>query len=1293
MGIDNFFIAIYNYFEKHRGRMWVAAVSSFLLIGFFASRIKLEEDITSILPHEKKLDKQQQVFQDSRFSDKLAVSISQKDTTAPSAPDELTAFADSFIEKATAIIPQYIKQIDGRVNDSSINLMDGIQADLPVFLGKNDYDTIDTLITPGKIKQQLAWDYNKLISPEGIGLKKIIQADPAGISWLGIKKLKQLQVGDQFELYDGYVMTKDHRHLVVFITPANPANATGKNGIFLKGLDVILDSLQQQFPKIDASYFGGVAVSAGNAAQLRKDTLLTQGITVILLILFIGFYFRKKRAPLVIMMPVLFGGLFSLAIIYFIKGHISVVALGAGSIVLGIAVNYSLHVFNHYRHLPDMRDVIKDVASPMTIGSFTTIGGFLCLMLVPSPLLNDMGLFAAFSLVGATLCSLIFLPHWIEGGRKEQYTHEHVHEKSSWIDKLSEYKPEKNKYLVAGIFVLTIVFFFTAYRVSFENDMMRMNFMSSKLQESEKKFNAINSYVARSVYLVAEGNDLEEALENNERIQPILQQLQQQGSIKKIAGVADLLLSAKEQQARIDRWNEYWTASRKQQLLSELKKIGETYHFKPDAFDEFEQLLNKKYTVTQPKDLAVMGSGALGNYLIEKHGKVSVVTLLKVDPAQKDIVYKALDNKPNITVLDKQYATNSLVTEINNEFNNIAWMTSLLVFIALFISYGRIELTLITFIPMLISWIWILGIMGIFGIKFNIVNIILSTFIFGLGDDYSIFIMDGLLQQYKTGKKHLSSFKSSIFLSAITTILGLGILIFAKHPSLKSIAVISIVGIGCVVLTSQVLIPFLFNWLITNRVKKGYAPWTFFGWAKSVFAFTYFAAGCYLMTFLGILLIKLYPFNKAKGKYLYHRILSKYTWSVLYIMGNVKKTFLNPLNDNLSKPAVIISNHQSFLDILVSTALNPKVILLTNQWVWRSPVFGAVVRLADYYPVADGVEDSLDKLKEKVLMGYSIAVYPEGTRSPQADIKRFHKGAFYIAEKLGLDILPVVIHGTAYTMTKGDFLLKDGVITVKYLPRIEQRDGKWGHGYHERSKSITRYFREEYEKIREEIETPKYYREQLIYNYLYKGPVLEWYMRIKTKLEKNYEQFHKLLPLQGKILDIGCGYGFMSYMLHFLSEERYITGVDFDEEKIETANHCYLKTDNINFICADVVKYSFDTHDAFIISDVLHYLQPDEQELLLQKCINNLAPHGVIIVRDGDTELAQRQKGTALTEFFSTKAIGFNKTSGKPLSFLSSSHIREVAAKYGASVEQIDNTRYTSNVIFIIRKIPFLAYV
>ncbi|WP_212006397.1 trifunctional MMPL family transporter/lysophospholipid acyltransferase/class I SAM-dependent methyltransferase [Chitinophaga sp. HK235] len=1288
--MSSLFVAIYNFFDRHKTALWCCTLVSFALVGFLASRIRLEEDITKILPQDKKLDKLQQVFQDSRFADKLVVTLSQKDTTHAPLPDSLTACASSLISSAGSQLSPYIHEIQGQANDTMVmGLMQVIQDHLPVFLEAGDYAKIDSLITPAQLQQSLQYDYNTLISPAGLVLKKMIQADPVGISWIGVKKLQHLQYDDQFELYDSYVMTKDHRHLMIFITPANPPGATKINAKFLQGLDHIKDSLAAQYPDISVSYFGGTAVSAGNATQLRQDTLLTQGITVVLLVALIALFFRKKRAPLLVMLPVAFGGLFSLACIYLIKGHIAVMALGAGAVVLGIAVNYSLHVFNHYRHSPDIREVIADLATPMTLGSFTTVGGFLCLQFVHSPMLQDVGLFAALSLVGAALFSLIFLPHWIVLGKNAEQPHTHH---DNWLDRFSALKPEKNKYLVGAIFLLTIVFFFTARNVSFESDMMRMNFMSPKLKAAEEHLNSINSYTARSVYVVTDGANLEAALENGEQLMPAIHELQAAGVVKKYAGVQALLLSAKEQQARIDRWNHYWTPEKKAQLMNWLRSNGPATGFSATAFNRFDELLQHPFEKISPEALQIIRNGSLGDFIIQKNGKTAIVTLLKVDPDHKQSVYTAFEKFGHTTVLDKQYAANRLVEVIKEEFNSIAWMTSLLVFTALLLSYGRLELALITFVPMAISWIWILGIMGLLGIKFNIVNIILSTFIFGLGDDYSIFMMDGLLQEYKTGKKTLSSFKSSIFLSAITTILGLGVLIFAKHPSLQSIALISIIGISTVVLISQVMIPVLFNWLITNRVKKGYAPWTCKGLVLSVFSFTYFTVGCLIMTVVGYCLIKINPFNKTKGKLLYHRILSAYTRSVLYIMGNVKKRIINPDNEQLEKPAVIISNHQSFLDILVSTMLNPKVILLTNQWVWRSPVFGAVVRLADYYPVADGAEGAIEKLRERVAEGYSIVVYPEGTRSPDTTIKRFHKGAFYIAEELGLDILPVIIHGTAYTMTKGDFLLKDGQITVKYLPRITPQDTSWGDNYSARTKSISRYFKQQYELLRQEIEVPVYFREQLKYNFIYKGPVLEWYMRVKTSLEGNYELFHQLLPHEGRILDLGCGYGFMDYMLSYAAPGRQITGVDYDEDKIATAAHGYGKPDNLQFIHGDISDTPFKKYDAFILSDVLHYLQPEEQEQLLQQCIDGLEPNGVIIVRDGDSDKKQRHEGTRFSEFLSTRVIGFNKTKNRQLSFLSASHVRSMVGKYGAVAEEIDNTRYTSNIIFVIKKSPQKNY-
>ncbi|HTB26672.1 MAG TPA: 1-acyl-sn-glycerol-3-phosphate acyltransferase, partial [Puia sp.] len=1218
------FLYIYDYFTANRKVFFTVFISLFLITGFFAMKIKPEEDISKILPRDRQSVKLNELFQNARFADKLVLMVSMKDSSRTS-PETLAGFSDSFSSALQTKYPELIRSLEERVNDSLVpRLMDLVNNHLPVFLEPEDYIYFDSLDNKERLKEILSRDIQTLSSPAGFLMKSFISRDPLGIMNPALKKIRQIQYDDNFDLYDGHVISRDGRYMLLFVSPAFPPDNTGKNGQLLKGMDKIIAGLQQtQFPSVNANYFGGVAVAAGNAAQLRADSILTLGITSLFLILFISWYFKKKRAPLLILLPVILGALFSLCIMYWIKGTISVIALAAGSIVLGIAINYSLHVYNHFRHRRDMRAVLDDLAFPLTIGGLTTIGGFFCLQFVQSEILKDLGLFAAFCLIGASLSSLIFLPHLIPLS-DANISAKTQGERGSWILRLSNYHPEKNKWLVGLIFIMTIVFAFFVNRVGFDQDMMHMNYMPEKLKTAESTLNKINDYSLRSVYIITEGSNLETALNKQQFVNTKIKALQQNRFIKKSSGIFRLLISDSLQEERIKYWNNYWTIKRKSVLLNNLENAGKPLGFRESAFQPFNQMLNAVYKPLNTVETKMLRNGFANEYIIEKPGHVELISLVKAEPEYKKHIYEDFSSVSDVTVIDRQYMTSKLLDVVTADFNQIGWMVSLLVFGVLLLTYGRIELSLVSFIPMVIAFIWILGIMGLAGLQFNIVNIILSALIFGLGDDYSLFIMDGLLQEYKTGKKNLSSYKSSIVLSAITTLAGLGVLIFAKHPALRSLAFISITGILSVVLIAQVLIPFFFDFLIRNRIRSRRFPWTAAGLFKSVFSLSYFAFGSLLVTVLGFFLIKLNPFAKSRSKYLYHRILSAYTWSVLYIMGNVKKKIINPQHENFSKPVVLIANHQSFLDILIMTMLYPKTILLTNNWVWNSPIFGWLVRMAGYYPVARGIENSIDYLEEQVKAGYSIAVFPEGTRSPDDHIRRFHKGAFFIAEKLNLDILPVMIHGTGYTMSKGDFLLKDGFITIKYLPRVKAGDLFFGVDYTERAKYLGRYFRQQYAKLKEELELPRYFREKLIYNYIYKGPVLEWYLRVKIRLEKDYKTFHDLLPVKGRILDIGCGYGFMSYMLQFAAQEREITGYDYDEEKIEVANHCFSRNKNVRFFNADINQIHVGPADAIILSDVLHYLQPDQQELLLQKCMNALQGDGILLIRDGNCELKKR---------------------------------------------------------------------
>ena len=1077
---------LYDFFHVRKLLFYSITIGLFVIAGIIASRIHIEEDIAKMMPAGHDTQKVTDILSHSGFADKIVVKITM---AHDSNPEALTTLADSFEQRLTRDYGDYVSDIKTRVSDHTIlDIYNTIHEHLPVYLDLADYVTIDSLIAPPQVRSTLERDYKILTSPAGIVLKRMIADDPTGISNIALRKLQALQINNEYDLYDGYIVTKDRKSLVLFITSKNPGTETSKNAKLIAGLDKVVQGLSTSGSGAEIDYYGAIAVAVGNARQSRQDTYVTLSITIVLLLLFIGFFFRRKRVPFVMMLPVVFGALFSLALISIFQGHISVIALGAGSVVLGIAINYSLHFFSHYKHCGSVRETITDLLMPMTIGSFTTVGSFFSLILLRSPLLRDFGLFAGFSLTGATIFALVFLPHFIGAGPDDKIDVAH----ESWFDKIPRLPAKYNIILVIGICAVTVFLFPRAMKVGFDSDISRLNFMTDKLKHSEKEIMGLGgSGSVQTAFIATTGGDMQQVLVNNESLLKRLDTACMKGYITGYSSISSFLPSEKVQRRKIELWDAYWTRDKKEQLLEKLQSEGKALGFSPSAFDAFDSLIARDYQPVGDTAFAGVKAAFGSEYIVSGVGSQTIVNTVKVIDSLRPKLYAQLGQDTSTVILDKKRITNKLIDIIFSDFNSILAYSSILVFLALLFSYGRLELTILTFLPMLISWIWILGIMYMLDIKFNILSIILSTFIFGIGDDFSIFITDGLTRKYSEGKQTISSHNVSIYLSAGTTLIGLGALIFARHPAMHSIAGISIIGICCVVFIGQTIQPFLYDFFIQSRKEKGRAPWTFLKLLLSIFAFSYFVIGALLLTIAGYILMLPIPFlSKKKKKLIYHILLSAMLRSLVYLMANVPKYHIGKELMDFSKPAVIISNHQSFLDILVIAMQHPKLIMFTNSWTYHSPFFGKVIQLADYHPVSASIDSSLDKLRSLVDDGYSIVVFPEGTRSPDNIMKRFHKGAFYLAEQLHLDIVPLVLHGAGDAMRKGDFLLMNGRITMKYLPRIKADDASYGTGYAEKTKNISRYFKEEYNKLRAQIETPKYYKERLILNYIYKGPFL-----------------------------------------------------------------------------------------------------------------------------------------------------------------------------------------------------------
>lgn len=1282
--MTKFFISLYNYFQQHKVQLYLSLVICVCIMTFFATKVSFEENVTHFFPDSKGMENSTKVFNNLKVKDKIIVMFSAVNKNEVVDREVLIESSQQFEEKITASVGKtHIKDIFSHIDESTVGgVSDFIYDNLPLFLTEKDYQHFDSLMNRESIAQAMSKNYSTLLSPTGIALQSYIMRDPLGLANNTLKRLQNFQLESNYSIEDGYIFSKDGATLLLFITPKYGTGSTGENDKLIKAIEEELSVIGKNHPTVKAEYFGGPSVGVYNARQIKQDTMITLTIALVIIIVFMSLVFKRKRTIPLIIAPVLFGGLFSLFMIYFLKGNVSAIAVGTGSVVFGIALSYSIHMLAHQNHVSSVQQLIKELAYPLTVGSFTTIGAFLGLIFTSSGLLRDFGLFASLTLIGTTLFCLIYLPHFLKGqadvkqGRLLRF-----------IEKVNAYPYEKNKWLIAGILLLTVVCLFTSQKVTFNDNMMSLNYEPKHLKQSETKLMGLFDDKEKTVLFVSVGKDMNEALQSYNKTSKQLSILKDKSVIKGYASAELFLVPEKVQQERLERWKNYWDVNKKTLVQSAIRAEATNYHFKESAFAGFYQWMDKPFTHYD----FMSEKGALGKLLNDWQNSSDSLTMLvtqvRLTEAVKKDVYQSFKNDHNLVIFDRAYFANQWVSAINNDFYLILYISSFLIFFALLISYGRIELTLMSFLPMLISWVIILGLMGILGLQFNIINIILSTFIFGIGDDFSIFIMDGLQSKYRTGEKMLNSHKTAIFFSAFTTVVGMGALIFAKHPALQSISFISIIGMIVVVLVAYTIQPIIFQLLIVNPTSKGLPPYTLFGLLRTICFFLLFFVGCIFLR-LVMLVLHLVPIKKSTKKHTIGYLIMYTCRAILLFSTFVKKRKINDSCEDFKKPAVIVANHQSFIDILVLLSLSPKVVMLTNGWVWNSPFFGSIIRFVDFYYVGDGYEHYVDVMQAKVNDGYSIAVFPEGTRAYNEKMKRFHKGAFYLAEALQLDIVPVLLYGNGKIIAKAQpFNIRRGMIVTNILPRISYGSKEFGTTYQERTKQISALMKQYFAQMLKDYNTTQnpYFYESLIQNYIYKGPVEEWYIRVKVKMEKNYRLFNELIPMKADIVDIGCGFGPLPYMLAMLSDERHIVGIDYDEDKIAVAQNGYARTEALEFICADAITYPLPESDVFILNDMLHYMNEDSQQILLNKCVNQLRDGGMLIIRDGNRSDSKKHLLTQLTELLSTKILKFNKTAEK-LCFISEERMVEMGKKKGLDLCIVKNDKFTSNTIYLFTK-------
>ena len=827
--MTEFCIKIYRFFRNHRAVFWVSMIALYAFFGYFASKIYLEEDINKLMPSSKNEDGTTKLaFANLRIKDKTFLLFEGKNGASVEHIAEVCdAFIDSLESRNAAMdsTHQVIGNIFYRLpDDLMLDVIDYMSAHLPAYIDTSVYTRLEAMLTYPHMKLQMKANHDDLLSPVGSMFPELIQMDPVGLRGLLMEQMKPFTEGaaGSYKTLNGHFFVQDSTVCVAFITPMYSATNTGQGSTLFRILNDQIEQFSASAPDVKISYHGTPASGFYNSWRIKSDLKGTIIGSLVLVLIFISICFRNYNTIPLLLLPVVFGTLFGLAAMYFIKGHFSLLALGIGAVVLGVALSYVLHIITHYKYISDPEQVLRDQVKPVCLGCLTTIGSFMGLIFIRTELLQDFGLFAAFTIVGTTFFSLIFLPQFLNP-RKNKLNHRAF----AIIDRINAYPFDRKKPLLFTILAAAIVCigFYIAGGTQFDADMHSLGYKAESTSYSENLLRSKTHTGDKQKYFASSGATMEEAIENFEIMAAKLDSLQNIGLVKSYTHTNQIFVPLHVQQERIDAWKNFWTGERLQLVHDLINKTAPEDGLIPDAFSPFFEFATADYEPDALYEASIIPEGYQST-LMEQSYNDEYLCFTSVRCKNDSIhskesdynrICEAIVSSPNLLVLDTYYYTTDTLIQLNDDFNVLQWVSMLFVLIVLFFSFHfNIKHTLLGFMPILSSWLIVLGAMVIFDVRFNLINIIISTFIFGIGVDYSIFVMNGLIGG-KENSRLLGYHKTAIFFSAFILIVTVSSMLFAEHPAIKSVGFSTLVGMISAVVISYVVQPAIFRMINKNK--------------------------------------------------------------------------------------------------------------------------------------------------------------------------------------------------------------------------------------------------------------------------------------------------------------------------------------------------------------------------------------------------------------------------------------------------------------------------------------------
>ena len=805
-----------NFPRKNKIVFFVTGLFLFVCI-LSTLNVNIDEKITSMLPDSDPM------VQDFKFIINKLPATETLYIDIQNLADDKKLFqqaADDFYAQISLsdFFPEIVYQF---FYDDFLNLVELVRKNRSALLDENDLAIFESRLTQKEIHAYLIAVKRQFLNPSGIFMGDTLINDPLKVDELILSKLdtfKNEAYGMKIE--GSRIYSKDSDHILMMAMPSFPAVDTQKSLEMMTFLNELRDRLTDKYHhKIRIRLSGNHVATLDNSQTIQQDVKRT--ITVLSIgILLIGIlFFRRKTHIILIFVPTIISLSFASAIVSFIYEDISAIALGCGAVLIGITVDFGIHILfgvdAGYGSSPEA--IIHKLRRPIFAGAFTTMAAFSCLIFSSLAGQRQMGVFSIIGIFCAAFFAVFLLKYFIPAHRANQ--RQPIIHLVDICDRLMEFRKNHiNLICIAGA-VLIIVGLLGINTFKFEGDVSKLNHLQPATQSDMDSFLEIWGGFSPSLVLV-KADTLDQALEKNDALNDLLTKMQKKGMIEQITSLSDIFPSSKKREENNRHFRTLINEKKILQIEQMFENAARLAGFKQDTFQSFINTLKQGKTDFSIKDFDnTILKKLIDSKIIFQENEVFILTTLQIK--DKTLIPYIIEQiKSNIhgsMFLDKKYFISTITSIVAKEFKKLFFFAAAAMILVLTVFFRNLKIVSIIVTPVFLSAFITAGILGLLNIPINLISMIFIIFVFGVGVDFSIFLANHEL--YKEENEHNVT-AGSVIICAMTTTGAFVCLVFARHEALFSIGVAGLTGMVTSLILSLILIPSLIQKFIRLKDKR-----------------------------------------------------------------------------------------------------------------------------------------------------------------------------------------------------------------------------------------------------------------------------------------------------------------------------------------------------------------------------------------------------------------------------------------------------------------------------------------